>query len=134
MIFLWASGVATFVALSYLLFDRQIVAIYTNNATVAAVTTTVYLWVVIAPFVNSFCFIWDGVYIGATATRAMLVSMLLATLVFYLPVYYLTRDALGNHALWLAMTTFMAVRGLSLTIYASRAIKVNVGIEVSSGS
>jgi MATE family multidrug resistance protein len=72
--------------------------------------------------VNTYCFIWDGVFIGATATRAMLTSMIIATLVFYFPVYYGLEQVMGIHALWLAMTLFMATRGITLTLYAKRRV------------
>ncbi len=39
----------------------------------------VVVWLITAPFVNSICFIWDGVFIGATSTVAMRNSMLIAT-------------------------------------------------------
>jgi Na+-driven multidrug efflux pump len=43
-------------------------------------------------------------------------------MIFFLPVYYLTVDSLGNDALWLAMITFMLARGVSLTLYAPKYI------------
>jgi MATE family multidrug resistance protein len=86
------------------------------------VALTFYFWIVLAPIVNALCFIWDGVFIGATATRPMVISMLIATLAIFLPVYYLSVGTLGNHALWLAMTAFMAGRGIALTFFARKAI------------
>ncbi len=121
-IFAWATAIAVAVSLCYLLLERSIIGIYTDNPDVIAVTRGVYLWVIIAPLVNTYCFIWDGVFIGATATRAMLISMVVATLVFYFPIYYLLEGTIGIHALWLAMTMFMAVRGITLTLYAKRRV------------
>lgn len=121
-VFSWATGIAVAVAIAYLLFERTIIRIYTDQPDVIAVTRTVYVWVIIAPLVNTYCFIWDGVFIGATATRAMLVSMIVSTAVFYFPVYYIFEGMIGIHALWLAMTLFMAVRGMTLTFYAKRKV------------
>jgi MATE family multidrug resistance protein len=49
-------------------------------------------------------------------------SMLLATIIFFVPVYYLAKPVLGVHAIWLAMTTFMVVRGLTLSFMAPKHI------------
>ncbi|MFU8859339.1 MAG: MATE family efflux transporter [Cyclonatronaceae bacterium] len=78
----------------------------------------VRIWAALAPLINSFCFIWDGVYIGATATRPIRDSMIVASFLIFLPVYYLTVPHLGNHSLWLAMTSFMVVRGIALLWYS----------------
>ena len=58
---------------------------------------------------------WDGVFIGLTASRQMLRSMLIATAVFF-TVYFLTSATMGNHGLWLAMICFLAIRGVVQTM------------------
>lgn len=122
LIFVWAIGLGLLVSLGYLFFGENIVRLFTDNEAVVATAMAFFIWTIIAPLVNGVCFVWDGVFIGATATRAMLISMGVATLVFYFPVYYLTEPSLGNHALWLAMIAYMAVRGVTLTFYAPGAI------------
>jgi multidrug resistance protein, MATE family len=121
-LFGWATGLSVVASLVYLGFGESILNLFTDQQAVIAVAMAYFGWTIAAPLVNAACFVWDGVFIGATATRAMLVSMLVATLVFFLPVYYLTRDILGNHSLWLAMIAFMAVRGITLSFYAKKAI------------
>ncbi|MGB5107999.1 MAG: MATE family efflux transporter [Candidatus Zixiibacteriota bacterium] len=122
LIFVWAIGLGLSVSLGYLLFGEKIVRLFTDNETVVATAMAFFIWTIIAPLVNGVCFVWDGVFIGATATKAMLISMGVATLAFYFPVYYLAEPSLGNHALWLAMIAYMAVRGVTLTFYAPGAI------------
>ena len=122
LLFGWAMGLSVLVSIAYFAFGKQILGLFTDKQDVIMTGMLFFGWTIAAPVVNAICFIWDGVYIGATATRPMLVSMVIATVVFFLPVYYLSRGALGNHSLWLAMTTFMAVRGITLTYYAKRAI------------
>lgn len=122
LIFVWAVALGGIVTLAYVFFGEQIVRLFTSNEVVVATAMTFFIWTIIAPLVNGICFVWDGVFIGATATKAMLISMAIATIVFYFPVYYLTESAIGNHALWLAMIAYMVVRGITLTIYAPRAI------------
>ena len=59
-------------------------------------------------------FTWDGIFIGATATRGMLASMAVAAACFF-ALYFGLRASLGNHALWLAFIAYLATRGIVLT-------------------
>jgi MATE family multidrug resistance protein len=120
--FYWGLGLGAAYALFYYILDRQLLEIFTDDSEVISLAMSLYYWILIAPFVNSVCFIWDGVFIGATATRPMVISMILATIVIFLPTYYLGVGALGNDALWLAMTLFMATRGIALSFFARRSI------------
>jgi len=43
--------------------------------------------------------------------------MLMSTFLVFVPVYYFTVGPLGNHALWLAMTSYMLARGLTLLYF-----------------
>ncbi len=122
LIFVWAVALGGIVTLAYLFFGEQIVRLFTSNEVVVATAMTFFTWTIIAPLVNGVCFVWDGVFIGATATKAMLISMAIATVVFYFPVYYLAEPHIGNHALWLAMIAYMVVRGVTLTLSAPGAV------------
>jgi MATE family multidrug resistance protein len=81
-------------------------------------------WVSLIPITGFAGFLWDGVYIGTTASRLMRNTMLISALVFYFPVYYLLTDYIGNHALWLAMILFLAARGISQTLFLKKAVFV----------
>lgn len=106
----------------YALWGDQILLVFTDKEAVLQAISVVFLWTIAAPIINSICFIWDGVYIGATSTAAMRNSMLIATLIFFTPVYFIFRDIVGIHAVWLAMTVFMVSRGITLTLFAPRHI------------
>ena len=64
------------------------------------------------PLCGFAAFLWDGVFIGATATRQMLYSMSLASATFF-AVYYAMEGRMGNHALWLAFLAYLSLRGLA---------------------
>jgi MATE family multidrug resistance protein len=108
--------------ITYALFDTEIIALFTDKENVIAIAATVVIWLIVAPVVNSICFIWDGVYIGATATGAMRNSMLIATALVFVPVYFISEPFAGIHALWMAMTAFMVARGVILSAYAPTRI------------
>ncbi len=121
----WGISIGVMASVIYWLFDTSILAIFTDQQNVIEMALTVYLWTVAGPTVSSLCYIWDGVFIGATATQPMRDSMLIATLIVFLPAFYLSVDYLNNHAIWLAMVLFMITRGVTLTLYAPRYILKN---------
>lgn len=118
----WGIGIGLAGTACYALFGQQIVSLFTDQTIVLESIQVVLIWTVFAPIVNSICFIWDGVYIGATATPPMRNSMLVATVFVFIPVYYLTLNTLGVHAIWLAMFSFMLARGILLSVLAKKHI------------
>lgn len=120
--FLWGIGIGVSASGVYWLFEMPILRLFTDQQEVISAALPVFAWTIAGPAVSSFCYIWDGIFIGATETVPMRNSMLVATLFVFLPAYMVGINYLGNHALWLAMTLFMVARGLMLTIYAPKYI------------
>lgn len=120
--FLWGLGLGIVGSLIYLVLGDRLLTIFTNNEQVLVAASVVLVWTIWAPLINSVCFIWDGIYIGATSTTVMRNSMLIATILFFVPIYYISEPIIGVHALWLSMATFMLVRGVTLTAWAPSQI------------
>ncbi len=118
----WGLGFGISATMIYALFGDSIITVFTDKPDVLEAGLAVLIWTVFAPVINSICFIWDGVYIGATATSAMRNSMLIATILFFVPVYYLAEPFVGVHALWLSMSLFMIIRGITLSFWARSQI------------
>lgn len=68
-------------------------------------------WIIAIPLAASLPFMMDGVMVGATQSRIMRDSMLIAT-ALYFGLFFSLRPLIGNNALWLAFTSFMALRGI----------------------
>ena len=66
-------------------------------------------WIVVIPLFAAMPFMLDGVYAGATLTRAMRNSMVWATIIFF-AVYYALLPLIGNDALWLAFLMYIIFR------------------------
>lgn len=120
--FLWGMGFGVLFTLIFLIFGESVVAIFTNKPELVALSMSFIVWIIFAPLINSFCYIWDGIYIGATASGAMRNSTFVATVLIFIPTYYLTINLWGNHALWLSMTLFMIARGVTLSVLAQKHI------------
>ena len=71
-------------------------------------------WLVAMPLIAMWCFLLDGIFIGATKGQEMRNSMFMAACGFFGVFWYF--EDWQNHALWLAMLSFMALRGLGLGV------------------
>ena len=118
----WGVGLGIAASLIYWLGDERIIYLFTDQQNVIDAAMVYFAWTVAGPTVSSFCYIWDGIFIGATATSPMRDSMLIATLAVFLPVYFVGLGHLGNHALWLALVLFMIARGITLGLFAPKYI------------
>ncbi|ADU67618.1 MATE family efflux transporter DinF [Pantoea sp. At-9b] len=107
-----AGLVALVFAAIYALFGVHIVALLTSLEELRQVADRYLMWQVVMPLVGVWCYLLDGMFIGATRGREMRNSMALAALGYGLSL--LTLPWLGNHGLWLAVTVFLAMRGLTL--------------------
>ena len=121
-LWIWALIVMLAYTLLYIGGGRWIVGILTDEAQVLEASQEYLCWIWLIPAAGAAAFIWDGVFIGITATRGMLVSSFLSALGFFI-VYLLAESHLGNHGLWLAMIIYLALRGILQTIwYRSRIL------------
>ncbi len=85
-----------------------------NGATVAAAVE--YLpFAAAIPVVSAAAFLLDGVFVGATASRFMLLSAIVSAAVFF-GLFFTLREGWGNYALWTAFISFLAIRSLAMTV------------------
>lgn len=113
-LFVWGGIMAILFTLIYAVGGNAFLGLLTNDREVIAAADTYFFWALAIPAAGIAAFIWDGIFIGATATRDMLLSMAIAAISFF-ALYYGLRSVLGNHALWLAFLTYLLIRGLVQT-------------------
>lgn len=110
---LWAVAIALCIALSFWLIYPLALKGLTTNLQLQAQAESYILWAIITPITGLLAFHFDGVYIGATWTRDMRRTMLIALACYLLAAFALSH-AFGNHGLWLALNLFLLLRGLLL--------------------
>lgn len=113
-------------SLVYALFGEQIVALLTSLPQIQLLADRYLFWQVVLPLVGVWCYLLDGMFIGATRAAEMRNSMAVAAVGFALTL--LTLPWLGNHGLWLALTVFLALRGLSLAFIWRRHWRNGTGL------
>jgi MATE family multidrug resistance protein len=104
----WAAGCAMLVALVYALAGSRLAASFSTDPAVIETVRRYAAWAVVLPLAGVASFVFDGVFIGASWTRAMLLSMA-AALAAFVALRWLAAP-LGNHGLWLAFSLFFVAR------------------------
>lgn len=122
-LFYWGSLLALAFSFLYLVANKLILSILTNQQELIQSALDFRWWIVVTPVLSFASFIWDGIYIGATASREMRNSMLGATILIFLPGYFLMQPIIGNHALWVAMLLFMLSRGVFQTFLFPKVLQ-----------
>ena len=88
-----------------------------TTAQIVRETSQIYLmWAAATPVISVWCFLLDGVFIGATCTREMRNAMV-ASLLVYLAAFYLLTPNWNNHGLWLSLMIYYVARALTLLAY-----------------
>ena len=106
----WGMMLTLLFTVIYYFWGEYILAILTNDRTVIAEAMSYMAWSLIVPVAGFSAFLFDGIYIGATASKSMRNIMFVATAGFFI-VYYLLAPTLGNNGLWIAFLIFLTLRG-----------------------
>ena len=111
--FVWGFIGALLFSLVYGLFADELFQVFMEEdyARLKAMASSYYVWMVVLPIAGFACYIWDGIFVGLTASKGMRNSMFLAFVVFLLA-YFMIPDDLGNHRIWLSFTVFLVFRTL----------------------
>ena len=114
-IFIWGGALALAFTLVYVVGGKPFLRLLTDEPSVVTASSDYVWWAYLIPLISVAAFMWDGIYIGLTASRQMLQSMFAAAVTFFV-LYYLLHPSWGNHGLWAAFLGFLFVRGMSQTI------------------
>ena len=120
----WAFACAAAFSLVYLLLGPAIIALLTDQPDIRATALAYLPWAVLSPLVSVWSFQLDGVYIGATGTRALRDSMAIAACGF-VTATLLLEPIFGNHGLWASLMVLMILRGATLGRWLPRITVAN---------
>lgn len=107
----WGVYMAIVFTLLYLIGGHDLLRIITNNNNVIIAALPYMVWAMLIPISGFMAFVFDGIFIGSTATKYMLISSFIATVCFY-AAYFSLEHKFGNHALWMAFILFLLMRGI----------------------
>ena len=108
LLLLWGLAGGAILSLAYAAAGAPLAASFSTDPAVSAATLAYLPWAILLPLAGVTSFVLDGVYVGATWTRALLATMAIAFAVY--AGLLLVTGPLGNHGLWLAFTVFFMAR------------------------
>ena len=121
LLLLWGLILTVFFTLLYALFSRQFLHIFTSDELLITAAKDYILWVLAIPVCGFAAFLFDGIFIGATASRTMRNAMFVATAAFFLlyfglkaltTLHALLSTYMWNNILWLSFMIYLSLRGL----------------------
>ena len=128
LLILWGLALTVVFTGLYALWGDEILLIFTDKQSVIAAAGDYMGWVLAIPVCGFAAFLFDGIFIGATATRTMRNAMFVATGAFF-AVYYGLKEIFGtsdihawNNILWTAFMVFLTLRGLLQAIRVRKDI------------
>ena len=121
-LFVWGIGLSLAFTIVYGIGGEAFLGLLTDQKSVIAASSAYFYWVLAIPLAGFAAFLYDGIFIGATATNLMLRAMVVASVAFF-GIYYGCREAIGNHALWLAFITYLALRGVTQGFLGRKIIR-----------
>ena len=110
-LFGWGAMMATLFTCVYIIGGMPFLQLLTDEPSVIEASRAYVWWAWLIPVAGVTAFIWDGLFIGTTQTRGMLISSAIAALLFF-AITTVLMPRFSNHALWLAMTLYLVVRGV----------------------
>lgn len=111
--FRWGIGGAVALSAVFALAGPAIINLMTTAPEVRAAARLYLWWLVAAPLVGVASWMYDGIYIGATATREMRNAMVLCVAIYAAALAFLL-PAFGNHGLWGGLMLLNTLRGVTL--------------------
>jgi MATE family multidrug resistance protein len=117
----WGFGGAALLALAFALAGPAIIDLMTTAPDVRTEARHYLPWLAVAPLIGVASWIYDGVFIGAMATRAMVRAMAISVAVYATALLTLV-PTLDNHGLWAALMILNLTRALTMWRASGRVI------------
>jgi len=109
----WGVGGAFALGAAFYLAGPILIDLMTTSPEVRVAAREYLIWAALAPAIGVASWMFDGIYIGATWTRAMRNAMVQSVAIYVVALFILV-PTLGNHGLWAALMVLNIARGITL--------------------
>jgi len=113
---------AIIISTLYFIFFETIISQLTDLEYLRYISLSYIVWILILPPIASFCYQFDGIFIGASQTAEMRNGTIFSVILFILSSEFLI-SIYGNHGLWLSLLFFMIMRSISLNYYFKNILR-----------
>ena len=123
--FILSSSTGLIISFGYFLGKNYFIEIMTDLESIKIICLSYSAWIVIIPFISSFCYQFDGIFVGASKTTELRNAMIMSVGIYLLTAILLV-NFFGNLGLWIALSVFFILRGVTLFLYLGRIYKAAI--------
>ena len=120
--FILSSSTGLIISFGYFLGKNHFIEIMTDLESIKIICLSYSVWIVIIPFISSFCYQFDGIFAGASKTKELRNAMIMSVSIYLLTAFFLV-NFFGNLGLWISLSIFFILRGLTLFLHLGRIYK-----------
>jgi len=117
--FILSSITGLIISIIYFLINNFAIQLMSNIEDIQNLSSTYVVWLIIMPLISSFCYQFDGIFIGASQTKELRNAMCFSVL-SYIIISLILTHTLGNTGIWISLCIFMILRALSLYFYLDK--------------
>ena len=117
--FILSSITGLIISIIYFLINNFVIELMSDVEEIRNLSSSYAVWLIILPLISSFCFQFDGIFIGVSQTKELRNAMIFSVFCYLVISLFLT-DLIGNTGVWISLCIFMILRALSLYYYMDR--------------
>ena len=117
--FILSSITGLIISIIYFLINKFAIQLMTNIEVIKSLSSSYVVWLIIMPLISSFCYQFDGIFIGASQTKELRKAMVFSVF-SYVVISLILVDLLGKSGIWISLCLFMILRALSLYCYLDK--------------
>ena len=107
------------ISIVFFFINKYVIELMSDIETIRNLSSSYAVWLVIMPLISSFCYQFDGIFIGASQTKELRNAMIFSVF-SYLALSLLLTEIMGNSGIWISLCLFMILRALSLFYYLDK--------------
>ncbi|WP_440912233.1 MATE family efflux transporter [Candidatus Pelagibacter sp.] len=117
--FILSSITGLIISIIYLLVNQYVINLMSDIEEIRDLSSKYVIWLIILPFIASFCYQFDGIFIGVSQTKELRNAMILSVFCYLIISIFLTKY-FSNTGVWISLCIFMILRATSLYYYLDR--------------
>ena len=117
--FILSSLTGLFISIIYFFINQYAINLMSDIEEIRKLSASYVIWLILIPFISSFCYQFDGIFIGTSQTKELRNAMIFSVFCYLLISIILT-NYLSNTGVWISLCLFMILRAFSLYFYLDR--------------
>ena len=117
--FILSSITGLVISIIYFLVNQYVINLMSDIEEIRVLSSKYVIWLIILPFIASFCYQFDGIFIGVSQTKELRNAMIFSVFIYLIVSIFLTKYFL-NTGVWISLCLFMVLRAASLYYYLDK--------------